>query len=122
MTTKKRQNWNVSDYIRGEGRVNNFLEEYWSEVGDIALAVIKGAGSSRREKHAAIESAVKGHKWMDESLMHHTILVNTKNGDEINDVGFQCEDVSDVIKQAAYWAFYADVTDEIRDMKAEGLI
>ena len=101
--------------------MNNFLEEYCSEVGSIAIGILRGRSYSEREQHAAIESAVKQHEWMSDTRMHHEVLINTRNRNEVDEVGFASKDIHGVIKEAAYWAFYADVTDEIRDMKAEGL-
>ena len=94
--------------------------EYWSEIEGSAKVVLNSAKNSK-EQHGFIQALSQDHKWVTVSECHYDILKNTKNLGEVDEAGFDYENIHQFLKEAAYWAFYGDITDKIKELQTEGV-
>lgn len=96
----------MSDYTR---------KEYWEDVASLADEVVERVEDGDDEGDA-IHEGVDGSAWIIYYAGSRAVLEHTENKDAYADQGVDLDaskGLDLIITQAAYWAMYQDVADEL---------
>ncbi len=94
-------------------------QEYWQEVRDMAKAALD---EPRDERHDWLWESVDGHEFVIYTHKARLVLLHSKNEDAIFDEGMwdgQASSMLDVYTKAAFFAFLADIREELSSLEDE---
>ena len=95
------------------------LGEYKSEVEKLAKDIKNKSNGIKDKSHEIMNSQLRSHSWITDFGWNFDVLKHTENLGEIDQTGQSCATCGDIItflQKAAFWGFYGDVSDKIKEL------
>ena len=103
--------------------------DYWNQINDHAKNILDENNITTEDELRenddiwdSIHETVDGDSWLIYYYYHPQILQHTKNGDALEEYGFEgFNTVDEILAASAFWAMHHDISDAINDFDFDEL-